>query len=71
MLERYAEFEIDEKTGEALTIHDRIDLHYNRIAGLQVCMMLWTACVIYIEDRMFSDSLIFLNILMLKWPFVL
>ncbi|PVD23785.1 hypothetical protein C0Q70_17059 [Pomacea canaliculata] len=35
MLERYAEFEIDEKTGEALTIHDRIDLHYNRIAGLQ------------------------------------
>lgn len=36
MLESYAQFEIDEITGEALTMHDRIDLHYNRINDLQV-----------------------------------
>ncbi|XP_069126359.1 LOW QUALITY PROTEIN: RNA helicase aquarius-like [Argopecten irradians] len=35
MLQRYAEFEIDDQTGEALTIHDRIDLHYNRVLALQ------------------------------------
>jgi hypothetical protein len=36
MLEMYAEFEIDEIQGEALTIHDRIDLHYDRVTALQV-----------------------------------
>ncbi|CAG5126688.1 unnamed protein product, partial [Candidula unifasciata] len=36
MLESYAQFEIDEITGEALTMHDRIDLHYNRINDLQM-----------------------------------
>ena len=36
MLKVYAEFEIDEQTGEALTIHNRIDLHYNRVLALQV-----------------------------------
>lgn len=35
MLKVYAEFEIDEQTGEALTIHNRIDLHYNRVLALQ------------------------------------
>ncbi|KAK7100268.1 RNA helicase aquarius-like [Littorina saxatilis] len=35
MLEMYAEFEIDEIQGEALTVHDRIDLHYNRVTALQ------------------------------------
>lgn len=35
MLEMYAQFEIDEKTGEALTVHDRIDLHYDRVTALQ------------------------------------
>ncbi|ESP05343.1 hypothetical protein LOTGIDRAFT_227972 [Lottia gigantea] len=35
MLIKYAEFEIDERTGEALTIHDRIDLHYNTVGKLQ------------------------------------
>ncbi|GAB1609948.1 RNA helicase aquarius [Argonauta hians] len=35
MLEMYAEFEINDQTGEALTLHDRIDLHYNRITALQ------------------------------------
>ncbi|KAK6179554.1 hypothetical protein SNE40_011884 [Patella caerulea] len=35
MLCVYAEFEIDERTGEALTIHDRIDIHYNRVLALQ------------------------------------
>ncbi|CAL1539785.1 unnamed protein product [Lymnaea stagnalis] len=35
MLESYAQFEIDEITGEALTMHDRIDLHYNRVNALQ------------------------------------
>ena len=33
----YAEFEIDEVLGEPLTLHDRIDLHYNRVTALQVC----------------------------------
>ena len=36
MLKLYAEFEIDESTGEALTIHNRIDLHYNKMLALQV-----------------------------------
>lgn len=36
MLESYAQFEIDEITGEALTMHDRIDLHYDRVTALQV-----------------------------------
>ena len=36
MLKVYAEFEIDEQTGEALTIHNRIDLHYDRVLALQV-----------------------------------
>lgn len=36
MLESYAQFEIDEITGEALTMHDRIDLHYNKVNDLQV-----------------------------------
>ena len=36
MLKVYAEFEIDERTGEALTIHNRIDLHYDRVLALQV-----------------------------------
>ena len=35
MLQRYAEFEIDDRTGEALTVHDRIDLHYDRVLALQ------------------------------------
>ncbi|XP_060606233.1 RNA helicase aquarius-like [Ruditapes philippinarum] len=35
MLKAYAEFEIDEGTGEALNIHNRIDLHYNRVLALQ------------------------------------
>ncbi|XP_055884455.1 RNA helicase aquarius-like [Biomphalaria glabrata] len=35
MLESYAQFEIDEITGEAFTMHDRIDLHYNRVNALQ------------------------------------
>lgn len=35
MLEMYIEFEINDQTGEALTLHDRIDLHYNKIAALQ------------------------------------
>ena len=40
MLRVYAEFEIDEGTGEALNIHNRIDLHYNRVLALQVGTML-------------------------------
>ena len=36
MLKVYAEFEIDEQTGEALNLHNRIDLHYNRVLALQV-----------------------------------
>ena len=36
MLNAYTEFEIDDTTGEALTIHDRLDIHYNRILKLQV-----------------------------------
>ncbi|XP_071117060.1 RNA helicase aquarius-like [Haliotis cracherodii] len=35
MLAVYGGFEIDEQTGEALTVHDRIDLHYNRVTKLQ------------------------------------
>ncbi|XP_052775236.1 RNA helicase aquarius-like [Mya arenaria] len=35
MLKVYAEFEIDEGTGEALTVHDRIDKHYDRVLALQ------------------------------------
>ncbi|CAC5409596.1 AQR [Mytilus coruscus] len=35
MLNAYTEFEIDDTTGEALTIHDRLDIHYNRILKLQ------------------------------------
>lgn len=34
-LESYAQFEIDEVTGEALTWHDRMDVHYNRVNALQ------------------------------------
>ena len=36
MLKSYAEFEIDDITGEALTIHKRLDIHYNRVLALQV-----------------------------------
>uniref|UniRef100_A0A0L8GB52 RNA helicase aquarius n=1 Tax=Octopus bimaculoides TaxID=37653 RepID=A0A0L8GB52_OCTBM len=35
MLEMYVEFEINDQNGEALTIHDRIDIHYNKITALQ------------------------------------
>ncbi|XP_005109242.1 RNA helicase aquarius [Aplysia californica] len=35
MLESYAHFEIDDITGEALNMHDRIDIHYNRVNALQ------------------------------------
>jgi hypothetical protein len=35
-LNAYTEFEIDDTTGEALTIHDRLDIHYNKILKLQV-----------------------------------
>ena len=36
MLKAYAEFEIDEVNGEALDLHNRIDLHDNRVFALQV-----------------------------------
>ncbi|XP_062579933.1 RNA helicase aquarius-like [Saccostrea cucullata] len=35
MLKSYTEFEIDDITGEALTLHDRIDIHYDRVLQLQ------------------------------------
>ncbi|KAL5015941.1 hypothetical protein ScPMuIL_005530 [Solemya velum] len=35
MLRTYADFEINDQTGEALTIHDRIELHYSRVLALQ------------------------------------
>lgn len=35
MLESYAMFEIDDTTGEALNMHDLIDIHYNRVNELQ------------------------------------
>lgn len=36
MLSSYTEFEIDDITGEALTLHNRIDIHYDRVLKLQV-----------------------------------
>ena len=44
MLKAYAEFEIDEGTGEALNIHNRIDLHYNRVLALQVNIFISCRC---------------------------
>lgn len=35
MLSSYTEFEIDDITGEALTLHNRIDIHYDRVLKLQ------------------------------------
>lgn len=35
-LRTYADFEINDQTGEALTLHDRIELHYNQVLALQV-----------------------------------
>ena len=36
MLKFYAGFEINEQTGEALTDHEMTDIHYDKIAKLQV-----------------------------------
>ncbi|XP_041357905.1 RNA helicase aquarius-like [Gigantopelta aegis] len=35
ILQVYAGFEINEQTGEALTVHERLDLHYDRVIRLQ------------------------------------
>ena len=35
MLESYAQFEINDITGEPLNMHDRIDIHYSRVNNLQ------------------------------------
>jgi intron-binding protein aquarius len=37
MLEFYANFEINDETGDPLTDHDMTQLHYSRITSLQVC----------------------------------
>jgi len=36
MLEFYAGFEINDQSGEALTDHEMMDIHYDRITSLQV-----------------------------------
>ena len=46
----YAEFEIDEIQGEALTVHDRIDLHYNRVTALQVCCWIVRQCMHFVSS---------------------
>ena len=46
----YAEFEIDEIQGEALTVHDRIDLHYNRVTALQVCYWIVCQCMHFVSS---------------------
>ena len=48
----YAEFEIDEIQGEALTVHDRIDLHYNRVTALQVCYWIVCQCMHFVSSVM-------------------
>lgn len=48
MLKAYAEFEIDEGTGEALNIHNRIDLHYNRVLALQVFISSYLVVVVVV-----------------------
>ena len=35
MLKFYARFEINDQTGDALTDHDMMQIHYNRITALQ------------------------------------
>ena len=36
MLKFYAGFEINDQTGLALTDHDMLDIHYDKITSLQV-----------------------------------
>lgn len=62
MLSSYTEFEIDDITGEALTLHNRIDIHYDRVLKLQV----WNSnkCindVMHIYNYMYYNILTWFN----------